>query len=163
MARSTIPTFPLIIFGVVEPALLIWAYIVGTADPFAYFADQAPNHAITASNSFPPQALGLTLQMLNVLLLLAPIAVLCSFSRDATTARAYLLAVALADYGHIYGTYRAVGADYFWNPAGWNGMVAGSVGVSAALNVLRLLTLAGGFGPIRETLSGVTKNGKKRI
>jgi hypothetical protein len=114
-------------------------------DPFAYYADQAPNFVVTAAE-FPPQALGLTLQMANVLLLLAPLAVVCSWARDPTTARGYLLAVALADYGHIYGTYRAVGPAYFRDVAGWNDMVWGSVGVSAVLNILRWLTLLGAFG-----------------
>lgn len=117
-------------------------------DPFTYFADQAPNHALTTSE-FSPQALGLTLQMANVLLLLAPVAALCCFTSDPTTTRGYLLAVAFADYGHIYGTYRAVGPVYFANPAEWNGMVWGSVGVSAVLNVLRWLTVLGIFGGLK--------------
>ncbi len=64
--------------------------------------------------------------------------------------RGYLLAVALADYGHMYAAYAAVGPDYFWSPAGWNRATWGNIGASAVLNVLRLATVAGVFGPLRE-------------
>lgn len=107
--------------------------------------------------NFPPQAEALTLQMLNVLLLLAPMALICCWTLNPTTTKAYLFAVALADYGHIYATYRGVGAEYFWNVGGWNDMVWGNVGVSGVLNVLRLATLVGAFGRVE----GVDERWKK--
>lgn len=118
-------------------------------DPSGYFGKQVPDWKGTgAAPDFSPEALGVTFQLLNVLLLLAPIAVLCCFSRDPATAKSYLAAVALADYGHVYATYRAVGDDIFFHPTRWNDMVWGGVAGSLVLNVIRWLTLFGAFGPI---------------
>ncbi|KAK1749662.1 hypothetical protein QBC47DRAFT_395449 [Echria macrotheca] len=160
MSRSVLPTIPLVIFGIIEPALLVWGYISGTRDPFTFFADQAPNHSVTAS-AFTPQSEILTLQIINIYaLVLAPAAVACSFTRDAFTAKVYLFFVALADWGHMYAVYKGVGPEYFWNVQGWNNMVAGGVGVSAALNVFRWATLLGLFGSVKSTF--LVETGKKR-
>ncbi|KAK4099248.1 hypothetical protein N658DRAFT_517506 [Parathielavia hyrcaniae] len=161
MARTTLPTFPLIVFGVIEPALLTWAYIEGMRDPALYFLKQVPD-STTTGTGFSPEALGVTLQLVNVLLLLAPMAVVACFSRDPATAKGYLFAVALADYGHIYATYRAVGADVFFNPSRWNDMVGANIVSSAVLNVLRLLTLLGVFGPVVARDRDAEGGGKKK-
>lgn len=105
----------------------------------------------------------MTLQMANILLLLAAVGFVCSFTRDAFTAKVFLFSVALADCGHIYGTYRAVGDAFFWDYTGWNPEVGGSIVCSAVLNVLRWLNLAGAFGQVKS--SGSLGNGtaaKKR-
>lgn len=123
------------------------AYRSGMSSPQEFFAGLVPENPITASE-FPPQALGMTLQMANVLLLLALLALVACFSQDPFTVKTYLASVALADLGHIYGAYQAVGDEYFWNVGGWNSVVAGHVGISFVLHVFRLLTLAGVFGEI---------------
>ncbi|KAK3307202.1 uncharacterized protein B0T15DRAFT_510502 [Chaetomium strumarium] len=147
MARSTLPTFPLLVFGIIEPLLLVWAYIIGMGNPHEYLAKQIPGGS-PSTTSFSPQAEGVTLQLINVFLLLAPMAVICCFSSDPATVKGYLFAVALADYGHMYATYRAVGEEVFFNTSLWNDMVWGGVAVNATLNVLRWLTLFGAFGRI---------------
>lgn len=90
----------------------------------------------------------MTLQLGNVLLLLAAIAVICSWTKHSEIASWYLIVVAFADFGHIYATYAAVGPAYFFKPAGWNDMVAGNVGASVFLNINRWLTVLGAFGRI---------------
>ena len=125
----------------------VWAYFVAITDPRRFYADQAPNHPITAV-AFTPQAQALTLQVGNVLLLLAAIAVICCWTRHREIAFGYLVVVALADFGHIYASYCADPA-YFWDVARWNGVMAGNVGVSAFLNVNRWLTVSGVFGDIK--------------
>ncbi|KAK7714955.1 hypothetical protein SLS63_011551 [Diaporthe eres] len=144
MAYSTLPTIPLVIFGVIEPFLL--------NDPFEYYADQVPMHNLTQEEDFPGQALSVTLQLGNVLLLLAAMALVCCFSPSSATAKWYLIAVAFADWGHIYASYRSLDAEVFWHPAQWNGIVAGSIAVSAFLNLARWMTVAGAFGPLKDTL-----------
>jgi hypothetical protein len=126
-------------------------------DPLAYFINQVPGNDSPGTANFSPEALGVTLQLLNVLLLLAPVAVVCSFSRDPATAKGYLAAVALADYGHIYATYRSIGHDVFFDPSQWNDMIWGNVGVSVALNVMRWSTVFGAFGPVVARDSGERK------
>ncbi|KAI1176277.1 hypothetical protein F4777DRAFT_547003 [Nemania sp. FL0916] len=151
MAITCLPTIPFVIFGIIEPVLLIIAYITTLQDPFAFYSRQAPNYALPAEpSSFPPQAQILTLQLVNVYLLLAAMAVICSWTTHARTARWYLGAVALADYGHIWACYVGVGRELFLQPSEWNDMLWGSVGVSAFLNVVRLLTLVGAFGAVGE-------------
>ena len=68
------------------------------SDPFRFYSGQAPNHVINEAE-FSPQALALTLQMGNVLLLLAGIALICCWTTHASIARWYLIVVALADLG----------------------------------------------------------------
>ncbi|POS72296.1 hypothetical protein DHEL01_v209306 [Diaporthe helianthi] len=150
MAYSTLPTIPLLIFGVIEPLMLGWAYFVNIKDPFSYYADQVPQHNLNPEQHFPGQALSITMQLGNVLLLLAALAVVCCFSPSSATARWYLVAVAFADYGHIYATYCSLDPDVFWDPARWNDLVAGSIGASAVLNVARWLTVLGAFGPLKD-------------
>lgn len=123
-------------------------------DPFNYFAGQAPNFPISI-HEFNPQALAMTLQLGNVLLLLAPVAIICCWTKHSEVAFWYLIVVGFADFGHIYATYAAVGPEYFLYPAGWNDMVAGNVGASAFLNINRWLTVLGMFGKL-------TANGTKK-
>ncbi|KAI0443396.1 hypothetical protein F4803DRAFT_314309 [Xylaria telfairii] len=159
MAVTCLPTIPFVIFGIIEPVLLVIAYITTLQDPFSFYARQAQNHELSAAgaSSFPPQAQILTLQLVNVYLLLAAIAVICSWTTHVRTARWYLAAVALADYGHIWACYVGVGVDLMLQPAEWNDMLWGSVGVSVFLNVVRLSTLAGVFGAVKESEEGPAK------
>lgn len=129
----------------------IWAYITALQDLPSYYAAQVPNAPLSAADHhIPPQALVLLLQLVNVYLLLAAIAVICSWTSHASVARWYLIAVALADYGHIWACYRGVGPDVFWDVGKWNDMLWGGVAVSAGLNALRWLTVLGAFGALRD-------------
>lgn len=117
--------------------------------PFDFFSGQAPNNAISASD-FSPQALSQTLQLGNIFILLAVVAVICCWTPNRDVTRWYLLALAVGDLGHIYAVYRGVGPEHFWNFAGWNDMTWGNVGVSAFLHLNRLLTVGGLFGKIQS-------------
>ncbi|KAI2464989.1 hypothetical protein F4781DRAFT_435877 [Annulohypoxylon bovei var. microspora] len=141
MAKSALPVIPRVVFGVVEPAMLM------PRQPRRLLRRASP--ALPALPALPPQALVLLLQLTNVFLLLAGLAVLCSWTAHASVARWYLVAVALADYGHVWACYRGVGARVFWDTAAWNDMLWGAVAGSAALNVLRWATLLGAFGRVR--------------
>ncbi|EXJ64732.1 hypothetical protein A1O7_01070 [Cladophialophora yegresii CBS 114405] len=147
MAISALPAWPLILFGVLEPAALVWAYFITLYDPQQYYADQAPQ-SLRSDHVFAPQSLSLTLQLGNVFLLLAAMAVICCFTTHAEIARRYLIAVALADLGHIYSVYGALGDKVFWDLNQWNQMTASNVGVSVFLHINRLLTVAGLFGKL---------------
>jgi len=98
------------------------------------------------TTSFQPQAQIITMQLANVFLLLAALAYICCWTSHVKVARWYLVAVAFADYGHIYAVYAGLGAEAFWNVGQWNDTVWGGVGVSAFLNVNRWLTVLGLFG-----------------
>lgn len=119
--------------------------------------------APAAASDLTPQALVLTLQMGNVLLLLAALALICCWTPRAATSRWYLVAVAFADYGHIYGTYAGMGREAFCDVRGWNDAVWGAVGASAFLNVFRWLTVLGVFGGLTEETGGVGVAAKKCV
>lgn len=149
MARS-LTLWPTLLFGFIEPGLLIWAYINFLRDPWACYLAQVPESDLSAmkvgsENSFPPQARLLVRLLANVYLLLALLAVICIWTPHRSVAIYYLLAVALADLGHIYATYIVWGSA-FWDLNQWNDMMWGNVGVSAFLHVNRLATVLGVFG-----------------
>ncbi len=125
----------------------VWGYFISLLHPDQYYTDQVPN-AEASKLVFTPQALSLTLQLGNVLLLLAAIAVICCWTSHPEVARRYLIAVALADLGHIYAAYRGLGDTVFFNPAQWNDMAYGNIGASAFLHINRWLTVAGFFGKL---------------
>lgn len=112
-------------------------------DPYTFYADQVPSPGTLGTLTFPQQAQVLVYLLGNVYLLLALLAVVCCWTPNRTVVRGYLASVALADLGHIFAVYRVVGADMFWDISQWNGMMFGSVGVSAFLHVHRLITLLG--------------------
>lgn len=146
---AALPTIPLFIFGILEPLLLIWAYITNLTNPIQFYHTQHPLSTPTSMPSqIPPQALTLTLLFGNVLLLLALLALLCSWTSDASVAKGYLLCVAVADWGHIYAVYAGLGGEVFWDVGAWNDVVWGNVGASLFLNVMRLMAVAGVFGRI---------------
>ncbi|KAI1376701.1 hypothetical protein F4677DRAFT_417694 [Hypoxylon crocopeplum] len=163
MAKSCLPAFPLAVFGVIEPILLIWGYITAVRDPASFYSAQAPNFPVPSSADVPAQGLVLLLQLVNVYLLLAAAGVICTWTSDATVSRRFLVAVAFADYGHIWACYRGVGPDLFWDVSSWNDMLWGGVGVSLVLNVLRWLTVLGAFGAMRDPWqpTGAAKGRKK--
>lgn len=135
----------------------VWAWFINLQGPLEYYTSQATNPI----KEFPPQAHSLTLQVGNVFLLLAALAVICSFSPSRATAKWYLVSVAFADYGHILAVKQAVGPEVFWSPALWNESIASNVVVSLVLNVARWATVLGIFGKLKELQAG--EGQKKRI
>jgi hypothetical protein len=80
----------------------------------------------------------LVLQLGNVLLLLAAIAVLCCFTTHPEIARRYLVIVAVADIGHIYSCYAGMGSQQFWDFANYNDMVSRHLFPSQATVYIRV-------------------------
>jgi hypothetical protein len=155
-----LPAIPLIIFGVIEPILLFWALATCLPNPSAYYISQHPSPPLlTTTLPIPPQALSLTLQITNIFLLLALLGILCSWTSHPEIAKWYLVAVAIADWGHIYSVYASVGEEIFWDLGKWNDLMWGNVGVSAVLNVCRWGTVLGVFGRVGWQENGKAKRG----
>jgi hypothetical protein len=58
----------------------------------------------------------------NIYILLALLAVVCTaVTREGRVAKAYLLAVAIGDLGHIYASWRVLGKDTMLNFGGVSG------------------------------------------
>jgi hypothetical protein len=154
MSYSVLPTWPLLLFGIIEPILLIWAYIVNLLDPSDFYIRQLPA-ATSLTTVVTDQALSLSLQIGNVLLLLAFMALICCWTHHPDIPKKYLVAVAIADFGHIYAAYASLG-EVFWDVSKWNDMVWGNIGVSVFLNINRWATVLGLFGTIggRKAVGG---------
>ena len=94
-------------------------------------------------------------QLGNVYLLLALLAVICCYTTtDPKVARNYLVAVAIADLGHVYSTYVGLGWDRLIDIGAWNDMMWGSIGFSIFLCMNRVATLLGVFGSIKAGRKG---------
>jgi len=60
--------------------------------------------------------------------------------------RNYLIGLAIADIGHIYATYLAMGWGAFSDVAKWNALTWGNIGATGFLFINRVLYLCGVFG-----------------
>lgn len=102
----------------------------------------------------------------NIFILLALLAIICCWTKHPEIITRYLLAVAIADLGHCYATYRAVGSEDFLDIRGWNDVIWGNVGVSLFLHINRLATVGGVFGRIFSSSASSTaavKDGKSTL
>lgn len=134
----------------------MWAWVINLYDPLEYYVRQHPDAAYQ-NVSLTPQALVLTLQTGNILLLLAGVAIVCCWTTHADIAKRYLFIVAIADIGHIWSVYRGIGHEHFLEVAKWNDMVWGGVGGSMFLHAHRWVTLLGLYGSIGSQVASAKK------
>jgi hypothetical protein len=93
-------------------------------------------------------ALAYQIGNLYSLLFLVGVAVMYS-TNEPRVLRNYAIALAIADVGHVYATYLAMGWDAFVDVAAWNALTWGNIGATGFLFVNRVAYLAGLFGPTR--------------
>src|SRR5947207_15943943 len=120
------------------------AWYTALANPQAFHDAQVPSNM--PHLTIPPSTTVLVLQIGNVLLLLAALALLCVFTPHPEIARRYLITIAVADLGHIYACYAGMGSRQFWDFSNYNDMAWGNIGGSAFLFVNRVATVLGLFG-----------------
>ncbi|KAI1467025.1 uncharacterized protein F4812DRAFT_459877 [Daldinia caldariorum] len=133
MPKSCLPAFPLVVFGVVEPVLLPLRHQSLTPPP-----PLLPLRNLSSPSPLKPSPYSCSSPTYS-----------CSWTPHPSVARGYLVAVALADYGHVWACYRGAGPDVFWDPAAWNDVLWGAVAGSLALNAVRWLALLGAFGAVQ--------------
>lgn len=102
---------------------------------------------VPASASQHPSSVALAFQLGNLygLLFLIGVAVLHT-STDPKVIRNYLIALAIADVGHVYATYFAMGWEAFIDIGSWNALTWGNVGATGFLFLNRILYFLGLFG-----------------
>ena len=125
----------------------IGGWIASFYDVQDFVAAQAPK-----SPTLPvsPSVSMIALQLGNVYFLLMMLGVaVCYTSSEPKVIRNYLIALAVADLGHIYVTYVGLGWDNFIDVANYNSMAWGNIGASAFLFVNRIGYLMGLFGPAK--------------
>lgn len=94
-----------------------------------------------------PSSVALAYQLGNLYSLLFLVGVgVCHATTEPKVLRNYLIGLAIADVGHVYATYLAMGWDAFVNVGAWNSLTWGNIGVTAFLFVNRIAYLWGAFG-----------------
>ena len=161
-----LPTWPWLLFGVVEPFLLyvssscqttwkprrtnkansVWGTVVIFQDPRDFINKSAPS--IVPLPLLSGGTVVIISQLANIYLLLAAVQALCCWSRHLEIARTYIGIVAVADLGHIYATYLGMGEKMFWDWQNWNDVAWGNIGFSAFLCLNRVATILGLFGRV---------------
>ena len=103
-------------------------FIGAIASPDWFIAEQIP---IEQPMGFSANSRLITLQLGNLYWLLAMIGVaVLSSTAEIRVVRNYLVALWLADIGHIAVTWRALGHEYFMDVAKWNAMTWGNIGAT---------------------------------
>ncbi|KAL4892914.1 hypothetical protein BDV59DRAFT_178939 [Aspergillus ambiguus] len=159
MASTIFPTWPHILFAILEPLSLLGGWLCPILDLPGFITDQIPNQPAPAS--IHPSSVALAYQLANLYGLLCLLGIATVYStREPVVLRNYLLALAVADVGHVYVTGLAMGWDVFMDVANWNVLTWGNVGATTFLFANRLLYLAGVFGYAQVPTAGA--GGKKR-
>ncbi|KAK2781787.1 hypothetical protein FQN53_000315 [Emmonsiellopsis sp. PD_33] len=142
---TILPLWPHIVFAILEPISLFAGFYVSLFNVEKFVVSQTPNSPTPAILPPSTQAIAFQLGNLYLLLLLAGIGILYSTS-EPKVIRNYLIALAVADLGHIYATYLGLGFDDLINVRQWNDMAWGNVGASGILFLHRIAYLLGAFG-----------------
>ncbi|KAK9420904.1 hypothetical protein SUNI508_00995 [Seiridium unicorne] len=150
---SQLPTFPRVVFTIIEPISLI----AGAVAPFIspdWFIEEQISTTTTVTHSDNSRLVALQLGNAYGLLFMLGVAVLYTTS-ELKVVRNYLWALWIADLGHIAFTAYLLGYDRFTAVGEWNAMTWGNVGATAFLCLTRSAYLLGMFhqdtsGPLRR-------------
>ncbi|KOS18374.1 hypothetical protein ESCO_002910 [Escovopsis weberi] len=144
---ASLPSIPRLVFTVLEPLSLVAGFIGAVHDPSWFVQQQVP---LEAPAPVTKESVVLALQLGNMYLLtfLVGVAVLFTTS-EIRVVRNYLVALWLADIGHIAFSCYGLGREKLLDPAGWNATTWGNIGATSLLCLVRSAYLAGLFGPDR--------------
>ncbi|KAL4942203.1 hypothetical protein BDV06DRAFT_212016 [Aspergillus oleicola] len=146
MPTTIFPTWPHLVFAVFEPISLIGGWLCPILDLQGFVLDQIPS-AAPKEVEIHATSVALAYQLANLYGLLAILgAGVLTATSEPKVLRNYLFALAVADVGHAYVTYLAMGPELFFDVASWNVLTWGNVGVTAFLFVNRILYFLGVFG-----------------
>ncbi|KAJ5124192.1 uncharacterized protein N7515_008017 [Penicillium bovifimosum] len=142
---TILPTWPHILFGVLEPISLALGSFFPLYDLPGFISGQTPT--IPAPETLHASSVALAYQLGNVYSLMALVGVgVCHATTEPRVLRNYLIGLAIGDIGHVYATYLGMGWDAFTDVAAWNALTWGNVGVTTFLFINRLAYFTGVFG-----------------
>ncbi|OLN96498.1 hypothetical protein CCHL11_00570 [Colletotrichum chlorophyti] len=146
---SSLPTFPRLVFTVLEPISLVAGFLGAVINPDWFISEQITSTVNTAAPAPASDNSRLVaLQLGNIYLLMAMVGLaVLNTTNELKVVRAYLVALWIADIGHIYLCYLVIGLDRFVDVGQWNSMTWGNVGATAFLCLTRSFYLLGLFGP----------------
>lgn len=144
-----LPTVPWIIFGFLEPTMILNVTFTILRSPTSYASAQTDPTLKLHYPALSPGAYGTVLQLANTCVLAAGLSVLLIHVADSRSAvKGYLALTSGIDIGHIAATVAGMGEEYFWDVPRWNGMAWTNIVGSLIILALRLLTSMGAFGKI---------------
>ncbi|KAL1959635.1 hypothetical protein VTO42DRAFT_1670 [Malbranchea cinnamomea] len=141
---KVLPTWPYILFAILEPISEILGWYFAFVNPQYVVASQHPQTTSPEPLSVGSQTVAYQLGNMYLLLALVGIAILSSTS-EPQVVRNYFIALAIGDLGHLYMTYLGTGWAYFVDITKWNAMAWGNIGMTSFLFVNRLAYFLGIF------------------
>ncbi|MCJ1234310.1 hypothetical protein MMC14_002269 [Varicellaria rhodocarpa] len=143
---SSLPPFPRFVFTILEPISEIAGFLTALFRT-PYFISAQYQHTSSSPLSSSPNAQLLALQLGNAYLLLALVGIaILQTTRDEKVVRAYLVALAVADVGHVAPTMWVMGWERVVDVQGWNAMAWGNIGATIFLFGTRVAYFMGWFG-----------------
>ncbi|KAH6607363.1 hypothetical protein Trco_003676 [Trichoderma cornu-damae] len=156
---ASLPPFPRLVFTVLEPLSLVAGFAGAVYDPAWFVAQQIPqdSKALVASEN----SIILARQLGNMYLGMCVVGLALFWTTsEARVIRNYLIALLVADAGHVGFTWHGMGTESFMDVSGWNAMAWGNLGATLFLALTRIAYLSGIFGPDRDGAASVTANKK---
>ncbi|PQE13460.1 NADp-dependent alcohol dehydrogenase protein [Rutstroemia sp. NJR-2017a WRK4] len=125
---SILPPFPKFVFTVFEPISLVAGFIAPFISPEWFIAEQVASSPLEAVSD---NARLVAYQLGNIYLLLAMVGIGVLYSTsEAKVVRNYLIALWIADIGHVAVTYNVLGWQRSIDITTWNSMTWGNIGAT---------------------------------
>ncbi|QSZ30818.1 hypothetical protein DSL72_000376 [Monilinia vaccinii-corymbosi] len=145
---SILPPFPKFVFTIFEPISLVAGFVGAIISPEWFVEEQI---AFSPHEPVSDNARLVALQLGNIYLLLAMVGVAVLYStRQAKVVRNYVMALWVADIGHLAVTYHVLGWERVVNILQWNSMTIGNIGATLFLFLTRSAYLLALFGPDKK-------------
>ncbi|MCJ1285941.1 hypothetical protein MMC26_005283 [Xylographa opegraphella] len=152
---ATLPPFPRFIFAVLEPISLIAGWVAAYFDPVNFIADQIPSSSSEYAVPSSQSAQVVAMQLGNTYMLLALLGLfILNTTMDSHVVKVYIIALAVADIGHVAPTMCMLGWERSIAVQSWNKMAWGNIGATIFLFVTRVTYLLGLFGKDRAERKG---------
>ncbi|ERT00294.1 hypothetical protein HMPREF1624_03665 [Sporothrix schenckii ATCC 58251] len=158
---SRLPIIPRLVFTVIEPISLIGGCVPALFATDWFVREQIAEGPLAPVIGLSDQARIVAQQLGNAygLLFMVGIAVLYT-STELKVIHNYLVALLIADVGHVGLTIIALGTERFAAVGDWNAMTWGNVGFTTFLAVMRISYLLGLFG--QDKLTAIPASEKRK-
>ncbi|KAE8443438.1 hypothetical protein EG329_001835 [Mollisiaceae sp. DMI_Dod_QoI] len=152
---SILPPIPRYVMTVFEPLSLVAGAVAPFISPEWFVAEQIPGHS---TQPITTQTAMVAYQLGNIYLLLAMVGIAVLYTTtEPKVVRNYVIALWLADIGHVAVTCWVMDYEKLVDVAGWNALTWGNIGATAGLFFVRTAYLLGLFGPDRKPVSSRAK------
>ena len=136
--------------ALIQNHLSIAGWITAYFDTIGFIANQIPSSSLPKALPSSPGAQVVAMQLGNTYMLLALLGLfILNTTTDVRVVKVYIIALAIADIGHVVPTMWMLGWERSIAVQNWNKMAWGNIGATAFLFVTRVAYLFGLFGKDR--------------